>query len=29
LPVDNAMLDGEAVLFRQDGRSDFAALKTN
>jgi bifunctional non-homologous end joining protein LigD len=29
LPVDNAMLDGEAVVFRPDGHSDFAALKTN
>jgi bifunctional non-homologous end joining protein LigD len=29
LPVDNALLDGEAVIFRPDGHSDFAALRTN
>jgi bifunctional non-homologous end joining protein LigD len=28
LPVDNAMLDGEAVVFLPDGHSDFAALLT-
>ena len=28
LPVDNALLDGEAVVFRPDGHSDFAALRT-
>jgi ATP-dependent DNA ligase len=28
LPVDNAMIDGEAVVFRSDGHSDFAALRT-
>ena len=27
LPVDNALLDGEAVVFRPDGHSDFAALR--
>jgi bifunctional non-homologous end joining protein LigD len=29
LPVDSALLDGEAVVFRSDGHSDFAALRTN
>jgi bifunctional non-homologous end joining protein LigD len=29
LPVDGALLDGEAVVFRPDGHSDFAALRTN
>jgi bifunctional non-homologous end joining protein LigD len=29
LPVDNALLDREAVVFRQDGHSGFAALRTN
>jgi bifunctional non-homologous end joining protein LigD len=28
LPVDNAMIDGEAVVFLPDGHSDFAALLT-
>jgi ATP dependent DNA ligase domain len=28
LPVDNALLDGEAVAFRPDGHSDFEALLT-
>jgi bifunctional non-homologous end joining protein LigD len=28
LPVDNALIDGEAVVFLQDGHSDFAALLT-
>ena len=28
LPVANALLDGEAVVFRPDGHSDFAALRT-
>jgi bifunctional non-homologous end joining protein LigD len=28
LPVYNAMIDGEAVVFRSDGQSDFAALRT-
>jgi bifunctional non-homologous end joining protein LigD len=28
LPVDNALIDGEAVVFRSDGHSDFAALRT-
>ena len=28
LPVDNALIDGEAVVFRQDGHSDFVALRT-
>ena len=28
LPVANALIDGEAVTFRPDGRSDFAALRT-
>jgi bifunctional non-homologous end joining protein LigD len=28
LPVADALLDGEAVVFRPDGRSDFAALRT-
>jgi bifunctional non-homologous end joining protein LigD len=27
LPVDNALIDGEAVVFRSDGHSDFAALR--
>jgi bifunctional non-homologous end joining protein LigD len=29
LPVDNALIDGEAVVFRPDGHSDFAALRSN
>jgi bifunctional non-homologous end joining protein LigD len=29
LPIDNALLDGEAVVFRPDGHSDFGALRTN
>jgi bifunctional non-homologous end joining protein LigD len=29
LPVDGVLLDGEAVVFRPDGHSDFAALRTN
>ena len=28
LPVDDALLDGEAVVFRPDGHSDFVALRT-
>ena len=28
LTVDNALIDGEAVVFRPDGHSDFAALRT-
>jgi bifunctional non-homologous end joining protein LigD len=28
LLVDNALIDGEAVVFRPDGHSDFAALRT-
>ena len=28
LPVDNALIDGQAVVFRSDGHSDFAALRT-
>jgi bifunctional non-homologous end joining protein LigD len=28
LPADNALLDGEAVVFRPDGHSDFVALLT-
>ena len=28
LPVDNALIDGEAVVFKPDGHSDFAALRT-
>jgi bifunctional non-homologous end joining protein LigD len=28
LLVDNALIDGEAVVFRWDGHSDFAALRT-
>jgi bifunctional non-homologous end joining protein LigD len=28
LPADNALIDGEAVVFRPDGHSDFAALRT-
>ncbi len=28
LPVDIALIDGEAVEFRPDGHSDFAALRT-
>jgi bifunctional non-homologous end joining protein LigD len=27
LPVDNALIDGEAVVFRPDGHSDFVALR--
>jgi bifunctional non-homologous end joining protein LigD len=29
LPVDHALLDGEAVALRPDGHSDFAALRSN
>jgi bifunctional non-homologous end joining protein LigD len=29
LPVDRVVLDGEAVVFRPDGHSDFVALRTN
>ena len=29
LPVDRALLDGEAMVLRPDGHSDFAALRTN
>jgi bifunctional non-homologous end joining protein LigD len=28
LPADEAMIDGEAVVFQDDGRSDFHALLT-
>ena len=28
LPVDTVLIDGEAVVFRPDGHSDFAALRT-
>ena len=28
LTVDNALIDGEAVVFRPDGHSDFVALRT-
>jgi bifunctional non-homologous end joining protein LigD len=28
LPVQSALIDGEAVVFRDDGHSDFAALRT-
>ena len=28
LPADNALIDGEAVVFKPDGHSDFAALRT-
>ncbi len=28
LPVDSALVDGEAVVFHPDGHSDFAALRT-
>jgi bifunctional non-homologous end joining protein LigD len=28
LPADGALIDGEAVVFRADGRSDFGALRT-
>src|SRR5215467_7812893 len=28
LPVDKALIDGEAVVLRKDGRSDFTALLT-
>jgi bifunctional non-homologous end joining protein LigD len=28
LPVESALIDGEAVVFRPDGHSDFAALRT-
>ena len=28
LPADCALIDGEVVVFRPDGRSDFAALRT-
>ena len=28
LPAENALIDGEAVVFRPDGRSDFGALRT-
>jgi ATP-dependent DNA ligase len=29
LPVDHVMIDGEAVVFRPDGHSDFTALRTD
>jgi bifunctional non-homologous end joining protein LigD len=29
LPVDSVLLDGEAVVLRPDGHSDFVALRTN
>jgi bifunctional non-homologous end joining protein LigD len=29
LPVDHVMIDGKAVVFKPDGHSDFAALRTN
>jgi bifunctional non-homologous end joining protein LigD len=29
LPVDNVLIDGEAVVLRPDGHRDFAALRTN
>ena len=29
LPPDDALVDGEAVVFRRDGKSDFVALTTN
>jgi len=29
LPADDVMLDGEAVVIRPDGHSEFAALRTN
>jgi ATP-dependent DNA ligase len=28
LPADEALIDGEAVIFRSDGMSDFEALLT-
>jgi bifunctional non-homologous end joining protein LigD len=28
LPAENALIDGDAVVFRLDGRSDIAALRT-
>jgi bifunctional non-homologous end joining protein LigD len=28
LPVDNSLIDGEAVVFHPDGHCDFAALRT-
>ena len=28
LPAENTLIDGEAVVFRPDGRSDFGALRT-
>ena len=28
LPVDNALIDGEAVVFLPDGHSDFVAIRT-
>jgi len=28
LPAESALIDGEAVVFRSDGHSDFAALRT-
>jgi ATP-dependent DNA ligase len=28
LPVNNALIDGEAMVFRLDGHSDFVALRT-
>jgi hypothetical protein len=28
LPTEHALIDGEAVVFRPDGRSDFGALRT-
>jgi bifunctional non-homologous end joining protein LigD len=29
LPVETALLDGEAVVFQADGRSDLEALRTS
>jgi bifunctional non-homologous end joining protein LigD len=29
LPVENALIDGEAIVFLPDGHSDFASLRTN
>ena len=29
VPVDHVLIDGEAVVFKPDGHSDFAALRTN
>ena len=28
MPAESALIDGEAVVFRSDGHSDFAALRT-